>query len=719
MAYKQQHWNDYDETKTETQNIKNGAVVTSERMNNLENGVVGNYNILNSETAKKADLDQYRQKDAPIGMVDLSDEVKKTMSGETSMSRAIADKTVTPYKTTFIDSINAFNLTNTVDGYYVAWSDGTVRENKDYLFHNYIAVAEKEKWHYSHTAQIAFYDIEYKFVSGIQKFAEDKPMSFEIPKGVKYMRLSFNKSISDLNKIMLNRGEGLKGYIPFKLNMNTNYLNDIPGESILDGTIEPKKTTFMKRKNIAEQTSITEGVYATYTTGDLEKNDRYVVINELIPVNPEQQYTCNHDVQIPFFDKDGVYMTGLMGAGSIRTRTFTVPKGAHFMKANVLKEGIATYQIERGSTATEYESPDVWRVEPNYLPKGNQIGNNDDFELNLPPILYVVPGMTLEFYHNQICWTGNIENYHFKWIGKVGKAFKRKWSLTAIESMRGEHDLTCIVYDNNLNEVAKQTIKVVVTSYQFKGPKKIITIGDSLSNTTSTFKPWYQKVRQLSANTIDYVGTRGLKEGEMHEGRSGWTAGLYLTGTSYDFEKEGINPFWNPTTKKFDYQYYIDKTGIDADAVQIFLGTNGMSLDPTSTANSIKIMIENILQVRPNVPILLVHTLYRSNQDGIAKQGSNDGYTSSSGVLKLEEDKKVFNLIKRLNLMFKNYSNVVLVPLAHCHDSEYNYGDVLEKVNPRNTKQVSMPKESIHPQDEGYMQFADVFFCMYCAFNNF
>lgn len=42
MAYSQQLWNDYDERKTETQNIENGAVVTSERMNYIENGVSAN-----------------------------------------------------------------------------------------------------------------------------------------------------------------------------------------------------------------------------------------------------------------------------------------------------------------------------------------------------------------------------------------------------------------------------------------------------------------------------------------------------------------------------------------------------------------------------------------------------------------------------------------------------------------------------------------------------
>ncbi len=63
MAYKAQVWIDYDENKSETINIENGAVVTSERMNKLEQGVVSNYNDLNK-----------RQED-------LDEEIKNTQSG--------------------------------------------------------------------------------------------------------------------------------------------------------------------------------------------------------------------------------------------------------------------------------------------------------------------------------------------------------------------------------------------------------------------------------------------------------------------------------------------------------------------------------------------------------------------------------------------------------------------------------------------------------------
>ena len=39
MAYEKQTWISYDDNKTEEQNIKDGAVVTAERMNHIEDGV--------------------------------------------------------------------------------------------------------------------------------------------------------------------------------------------------------------------------------------------------------------------------------------------------------------------------------------------------------------------------------------------------------------------------------------------------------------------------------------------------------------------------------------------------------------------------------------------------------------------------------------------------------------------------------------------------------
>lgn len=51
MSYEKQTWNKYDELKTEEENIKNGAVVTDNRMNHMESGIGDNDNNLTSHLA--------------------------------------------------------------------------------------------------------------------------------------------------------------------------------------------------------------------------------------------------------------------------------------------------------------------------------------------------------------------------------------------------------------------------------------------------------------------------------------------------------------------------------------------------------------------------------------------------------------------------------------------------------------------------------------------
>lgn len=57
MAYQRHYWKDYDETKTEIQNIEAGAVVTTEKLNEIENGIVVNYSELDIKKSDKTYVD--------------------------------------------------------------------------------------------------------------------------------------------------------------------------------------------------------------------------------------------------------------------------------------------------------------------------------------------------------------------------------------------------------------------------------------------------------------------------------------------------------------------------------------------------------------------------------------------------------------------------------------------------------------------------------------
>lgn len=177
------------------------------------------------------------------------------------------------------------------------------------------------------------------------------------------------------------------------------------------------------------------------------------------------------------------------------------------------------------------------------------------------------------------------------------------------------------------------------------------------------------------------------------------------------------NPFYDPANGKMSLTFYLNNQSeyleAQPDTIMLYLGTNGVSLDNTQNADAIKTIVDCIRQDAPDIPIYVVNTLYRGNQNGIGVQQSNDGFASQPGKMKYEEDLKIMDLMQRLSLLLKGYSNLYFIPIATTHDSEYNFGNVETPVNPRAVQMEYLPKESVHPQTQGYYQMAD---CIWSVF---
>ena len=170
--------------------------------------------------------------------------------------------------------------------------------------------------------------------------------------------------------------------------------------------------------------------------------------------------------------------------------------------------------------------------------------------------------------------------------------------------------------------------------------------------------------------------------------------------------------------------FYQSFFGISYDAILLYLGTNGINLEPETNPNGalgIKNLIELIRVDEPTKPIIVVNTIFRSNQNGIGNQGNTDGYVAQSAY-KFNEDKKVLLLAKAVDELCGNMANVYLCPVGFTHDSKYNFGNNKTQVNPRfsSTDNVCelMPNDSVHPQTSGYMQMADEIFSILCAVFN-
>lgn len=363
-------------------------------------------------------------------------------------------------------------------------------------------------------------------------------------------------------------------------------------------------------------------------------------------------------------------------------------------------------------TAREYE---VKVLEQRLEAKGvvqNDEGLFASVQLFLPERIYVASGVTLELYNAQVSSLGErIHDYNVKWTCAIGRNMQRKFSITGTEDLIGNYPLIFTIFDDNGAQVAKAVTELRIVP-DLKEGFSLLTLGDSLSCDTAT----YERLNELTDGQIVYMGTRGVG-GSLTEARRGFSAADYLSGTGYDMEEpvEEVHPFYREETGTFDWGYYKETTGFDPDAVEVFLGTNGLDTDPVENGDNIVRIVKAIHKDDPKLPVYLVHTLYPANQDGIGSWSNQEGYALYGDRYKYEEDQKVFDLMIYLEETLKDEEALYFVPAGICHDSANNFDTETEPVNPHAEETVEVPMDAVHPGRAGYRQIADCLYSVICG----
>lgn len=471
--------------------------------------------------------------------------------------------------------------------------------------------------------------------------------------------------------------------------------------------------TFVKSPNRIDSENAKSGYYANQVA---QENETYVWF-PAIPVTPgETLYgygvrKANGNIgatPIVFVDEygaDGKWLRFSRNE-SANGNDYTVPDDVHYAVITMHSSNVNHMALE-----SETKPESVIPYEKPYY----KLPNQDTISAYLPSDIFCAVGRTIELYNKQVCLQA--EKYHIRWVCAVGKAMKRKFSVTGADSLVGNYELKCEIYNDAQVLVWSESTSLHIVE-PMTANKKICPIGDSLTND----KPWTAEVVNLSGGLVEYVGTRGgsnLKDSAgnrhtvFHEGRSGFTSKNYVNGVgdTYSEPHEGFNPFWDGTA--FSWAHYKATTDINPDAVQIWLGINGISDDNSANAGYIRQMVDAIRADDPQIPIFVVNTMYQGNQNGIGVQQTSDGYAKRSGAYKYATDLYVMNLMKTLDELVAGVDGVHMINLALTHDSENNFGAVETPVNPRAQQTELLPFESVHPQDQGYFQCADVIFSVY------
>lgn len=114
MSYEKQTWNKYDDLKTEEENIENGAVVTDNRMNHIEDGIGDNNTNLASHLADKNNPHKVTAAQVGLGNVQnfglaTEDEAKQGISNAKYMTPSLTQAVLSA-------NINSIAYANSADG---------------------------------------------------------------------------------------------------------------------------------------------------------------------------------------------------------------------------------------------------------------------------------------------------------------------------------------------------------------------------------------------------------------------------------------------------------------------------------------------------------------------------------------------------------------------------------------------------------------------------
>lgn len=354
-----------------------------------------------------------------------------------------------------------------------------------------------------------------------------------------------------------------------------------------------------------------------------------------------------------------------------------------------------------------------WNIDIQYefMQKIESLESREDttnVQIVLPKTLYAVSGNEFVMYYDNFVLCDNIKNYAVYVSPSItnGMNLDRCFRLTPTAAQAGSY--TCSV--NVVDRVAGQTVASknftlsIVENSRVSG-KKIMFIGDSLTN-AGIYPAEIQY--NLSGGGMVSVGTRqttvtvsGTSRTVNHEGRSGWSINNYCTAQSVG----GIsNPFYNPTSQKFDFSYYMTNNSSISkpDIVCINLGTNNVG-NYNSEITQLKQMVDSIHLYDANIIVLVSLIAPGAHQDGF-------------GMLSLGTTADSFkrSALARDKVYISNYDDKVdkvgvSAPLVFL-DTDYDFPTTSVSVSARNNTTVVIQNNNVHPAEPGYLHFADAYY---------
>ena len=328
-------------------------------------------------------------------------------------------------------------------------------------------------------------------------------------------------------------------------------------------------------------------------------------------------------------------------------------------------------------------------------------------EFVVPKKICSVVGKQLNIQHNNIlryfdARKAQIVNFGYAIIKYFDK-FSRFVGTSGQADFQAKAQL---YYENTFDpDVTSQyiTFHTVSASAGSGTTKKVLLIGDSLTDADATTG---ELINLFSDDVMDIelIGTLGTAP-NLNEGRAGWRAYTYdkCAQGSDDVATLGYtNPFYNPTTQKFDFEYYMTENNFSSvDYVFICLGTNDIGAANHNTDTEIISYYNDM--------ITSIHAYDSNIKIGL--------WLPPTRALYANTNKRGIDASLRMNkLLINTYSNsesnkIYLVPVYINLDPYHDYTSQTVYVNDRDTTHtMEIVNDAVHPAIIGYEHIADVIY---------
>lgn len=226
---------------------------------------------------------------------------------------------------------------------------------------------------------------------------------------------------------------------------------------------------------------------------------------------------------------------------------------------------------------------------------------------------------------------------------------------------------------------------------------KVMLLGESTTEMAGLVNGFYDLMDNDSLN-VTGIGTRGTAP-RLHEGRSGWTTENYLhDATALNL----TNSFYNPTSKLFDFAYYIGTNKLEKpDYVFIDMGINDswQEVPLATTLTNYQFMINSIHWLDPNIKIIIGLT----NLPEKFKNMWDFNFGLKDRILKL------------INALITTYGNresegYFLNPIYLNVDPYWDMQYEERVISPDGKQTELVGTNGVHPSDAGFKRCADVLY---------